>query len=113
MEAAAHIKLARADLSHYFCFGGYGSDSEDRTALTRKALERAGKLLGGELDPKEALAVGDTPHDIDAAHGADTVAIGVATGHYTKEALKEAGADYVLGSLEEPLPLVPLPETAQ
>jgi phosphoglycolate phosphatase len=105
MEAAAHIKLARANLSHYFCFGGYGSDSTDRTELTRKALERAGTLLGGPVDPKEALVVGDTPHDIVAAQDAGAFAVGVATGHFTKEELRGAGADYVLGSLEEDLPL--------
>ena len=32
-EAAAHTKLARADLNHYFAFGGYGSDAADRTEL--------------------------------------------------------------------------------
>jgi phosphoglycolate phosphatase-like HAD superfamily hydrolase len=105
MEAAAHIKLARANLNHYFCFGGYGTDSSDRTELTRKALERAGVLLGEPVDPKEALVVGDTPHDIDAAHGSGALAVGVATGHFTKDELRDAGADYVLGSLEEELPL--------
>ena len=29
-EAAAHIKLARADLNHFFAFGGYGSDADER-----------------------------------------------------------------------------------
>jgi phosphoglycolate phosphatase len=105
VEAAAHIKLARAGLSHYFCFGGYGSDSTDRAQLTRRALERAGMLLGEPLDPKEALVVGDTPHDIDAAHGALAIAVGVATGHYSKDELRGAGADYVLGTLEEELPV--------
>jgi phosphoglycolate phosphatase len=105
MEAAAHIKLARAGLNHYFCFGGYGSDSANRTELTRKALERAGTLLGGKLDPSEALVVGDTPHDVDAAHGAGVAAVGVATGHFTADDLRAAGADYVLKSLEEQLPL--------
>lgn len=105
MEAAAHIKLARANLNHYFCFGGYGSDSTDRTELTRRALERAGTLLGEPVDPKEALVVGDTPHDIDAAHDAGAFAVGVATGHFTKDELRDAGADHVLGSLEEELPL--------
>ena len=37
MEEAAHIKLARANLDHYFSFGGFGSDSADRTELTRRA----------------------------------------------------------------------------
>jgi phosphoglycolate phosphatase len=105
VEAAAHIKLARADLGHYFCFGGYGSDSIDRTELTRRALERAGVLLGEPLDPREALVVGDTPHDIEAAHGAGTLAAGVASGHYTQDDLRDAGADYVLGSLVEELPV--------
>jgi len=107
VEAAAHIKLARADLNHYFSFGGYGSDSSDRTELTRRALERAGTVLGKPLDPTEALVVGDTPHDVDAAHGAGCPAVGVASGHFTKEALHEAGADYVLGSLQEPFPVAP------
>jgi phosphoglycolate phosphatase len=105
VEAAAHIKLARADLSHYFAFGGYGSDSKDRTELTRRAIERAGVLLGEPLDPSEVLVVGDTPHDVDAAHGAGAVAVGVATGRFSREELRDAGADHVLGSLEEELPL--------
>ena len=40
VEAAAHIKLARANLNRFFSFGGYGSDSPDRGELTKKALER-------------------------------------------------------------------------
>ena len=105
VEAAAHIKLTRARLNHYFNFGGYGSDSVDRTELTRKALERAGVLLGEPIEPKEALVVGDTPRDVEAAHGAGAVAVAVATGRFSKDKLRETGADYVLGSLEEELPL--------
>src|SRR6185295_14305798 len=40
VEGAAHIKLGRANLNRFFSFGGYGSDSTDRTELTRKAIER-------------------------------------------------------------------------
>ena len=50
------------------------------------------------------LVVGDTPKDLDAAHGASCVAVGVATGHYTREQLTEAGADVVLDSLREEFP---------
>ena len=105
VEAAAHIKLARANLDHYFSFGGFGSDSSDRIELTRRALERASVLLGEPLDPRQVLVVGDTPHDVDAAHGAGALAVGVATGLFDAAALRDAGADYVLGSLEEQLPL--------
>jgi phosphoglycolate phosphatase len=104
VEAAAHMKLDRGGLNRFFTFGGYGSDSPDRTELTRRALERAEKILGKPLDPKQVLVVGDTPLDIDAAHTAGAVAVGVASGHYSADQLREAGADYVLESLEEELP---------
>src|SRR3989442_14251434 len=64
VEAAAHIKLARADLNRFFSFGAYGSDSADRGELTRKAIDRPGEILGSALDPQ--LVLGDTPKDIAA-----------------------------------------------
>src|SRR3954462_15792014 len=39
VEAAAHIKLARAGFNRFFPFGGYGSDSQDRVELTKRAIE--------------------------------------------------------------------------
>jgi phosphoglycolate phosphatase-like HAD superfamily hydrolase len=50
------------------------------------------------------LVVGDTPRDIEAAHAAKAIGVGVATGKYTVEALRAAGADYVVPTLETPLP---------
>jgi phosphoglycolate phosphatase len=105
VETAAHIELERAHLNRYFHFGGYGSDSADRVELTRKALDRASTILAHKLSPDEVLAVGDTPKDIEAAHGAGALAVGVASGSYSKEQLAQSGADYVLGTLEEELPL--------
>jgi phosphoglycolate phosphatase-like HAD superfamily hydrolase len=32
------------------------------------------------------------------------VAVGVATGHYSREQLEQAGADHVLDSLRDPFP---------
>jgi phosphoglycolate phosphatase-like HAD superfamily hydrolase len=104
LEAAAHIKLARARLNRFFAFGGYGSDSGSRTDLTRRAMERAGAILEVELDPASVYVVGDTPKDMEAALGVGAVAIGVASGHYSAEALRKAGAQVVLASLEEPMP---------
>jgi len=103
-EAAAHIKLHRARLNRFFSFGGYGSDSDDRSELTKKALERAALVFGEPIDPKRCLTVGDTPLDVAAAHGAGIECVGVASGHFSVEQLREAGADYVLGSLQERLP---------
>ena len=71
IEAAAHIKLARADLNRFFAFGGYGSDSRDRTELTKKALERGGDgRRRTRSTSAPTIAVGDTPRDVSAGHGA-------------------------------------------
>lgn len=43
--------------------------------------------------------VGDTPPDVDAAHLAQAVALAVASGPFTEDQLRAAGADVVLGSL--------------
>jgi phosphoglycolate phosphatase len=104
IEAAAHIKLARGDLNRFFAFGGYGSDSRDRTALTKRALERGGTVSGSPVDPAAAIAVGDTPRDIAAGHGAGIRVAGVATGLYTVEQLREAGADWALETVEDGFP---------
>jgi phosphoglycolate phosphatase len=105
VEAAAHIKLSRANLNRFFSFGGYGSDSTDRVELTRCAIERAQLVSGGTLEPAECLAVGDTPLDVEAGHGAGIKVVGVASGRYSTEQLREAGADHVVATLEEGLPL--------
>jgi phosphoglycolate phosphatase len=105
VEAAARIKLERAGLNRYFSFGGYGSDSPDRARLTKHGVQRAQAAYGRPLDPRYCAVVGDTPLDIAAARAAGAVAIGVASGHFTVDELREAGADHVLASLEEELPL--------
>jgi phosphoglycolate phosphatase len=104
IEAAAHIKLARGDLNRYFAFGGYGSDSRDRTELTRKALERADRVAGKPIDRSEAIAVGDTPRDVIAGHGAGIKVVGVATGHYTVEQLRHEGADWAIPDVTKGFP---------
>ena len=96
IEAAAHIKLARGDLNRFFAFGGYGSDSSDRTELTKKAVERGGQVAGKELDSATTIAVGDTPRDVKAGHGAGIRVVGVATGKYSVDELEEADADWAI-----------------
>ena len=104
VEGAARIKIGRADLNRFFPFGGYATDSGDRSELTRAAIARAEALAGEPLDPARVFVVGDTPRDVDAAHGAGAVAVAVATGSFPAETLATAGADHVLGTLEEPFP---------
>ncbi len=105
IEAAAHIKLARARLNRFFSFGGYGSDSADRTEVTKAALGRGALVSGGALIDGACIAVGDTPRDVAAGHGAGIEVVGVATGSYSAEQLLEAGADYALSSVSSGFPL--------
>jgi len=104
IEPAAHIKLARGDLDKYFAFGGYGSDSRDRTELTKKALQRGEQVAGQPLDRDETIAVGDTPRDVRAGHGAGIRVVGVATGSYATDELTDAGADWSIENVLEGFP---------
>ena len=104
IEPAAHIKLARAGLNHFFTFGGYGSDSRHRTELTKKAIERGGTVSGARLDPAATIAVGDTPRDVKAGHGAGIRVVGVGTGQYSVAELNDVGADWALETVESGFP---------
>lgn len=105
IEPAARIKLARGELDRYFRFGGYGSDSRSRTELTAKAIERGGEANGGPLDKAKTVAVGDTPRDVKAGHGAGIRVVGVATGSYTVKQQREAGADWAIPDVSKDFPV--------
>jgi phosphoglycolate phosphatase len=104
IEAAAHIKLARGRLNRFFSYGGYGSDSADRTEVTEAALRRGELVSGGALRDGACISIGDTPRDVSAGHGAGIRVIGVATGAYTVEQLRDADADWSLESVQHGFP---------
>jgi phosphoglycolate phosphatase len=104
IEAAAHLKLARGDLNRFFAFGGYGSDSRDRTELTKRAIQRGGEVSGHPLDRAATIAAGDTPRDVKAGHGAGIKVVGVATGQYSVEELREAEADWAIADVTAGFP---------
>ncbi len=104
-DGAAFVKLSRGDLMRWFTFGAYATAGVQRAGLVRRAVERGEAMLGCDVPNSDILVVGDTPLDIEAAHAADCTAVGVATGHYDAAALRQAGADHVLETLEEELPL--------
>jgi len=103
MEGAARIKLGPANLNRYFIFGAYGSDSPNRTELTRIAIAKASKLRGN-LSADRVYVVGDTPRDVSAAKASGVVSVAVASGHFSVSELLAAGADHVLASLEDNFP---------
>jgi phosphoglycolate phosphatase len=104
IEAAAHIKLARGRLNRFFSFGGYGSDSADRIEVTKAALRRGELVSGGTLTEGACIAVGDTPRDVKAGHGAGVKVVGVATGSYSVDQLEQAGADWAISQVSDGFP---------
>jgi phosphoglycolate phosphatase-like HAD superfamily hydrolase len=70
-ERIARLRMERVGLGRFFESerGAFGCESEDRVELVRLALGRAG--VGAGL----AVMVGDTIHDVAAAHGAGVAAI--------------------------------------
>ncbi|HEX2084419.1 MAG TPA: HAD-IA family hydrolase, partial [Solirubrobacteraceae bacterium] len=61
--------------------------------LVQAALEKAGT--------GDAVMVGDTPWDVEAARRAGVETIGVLTGGFSADDLREAGAAQVFESIEE------------
>jgi len=101
IELGARVKLQRGGLNSYFSFGGFGSDSEDRTELVRKAGEAAGRQRGNSIRPEDIFVIGDTPLDIAAGRGAGYKTVGVATGRYSTVVLQQAGASFVISDFEQ------------
>ncbi|OXM73647.1 MULTISPECIES: HAD family hydrolase [Amycolatopsis] len=101
-EVAWH-KLSAFGLHTHLDFeiGGYGDLSAYRPDLVAYAVDRAHAALGRPFEPASVIVVGDTPHDIDAARAHGAVAVGVATGRFDSEALREAGAQVVLRDLSD------------
>jgi phosphoglycolate phosphatase len=100
VESGARIKLDRGQLNSYFAFGGFGSDSEDRTELVRTAAVKAAARSGVPISPSETYVIGDTPLDIDAGKRAGFKTVGVATGSYSIEELMDSGATIAIEDFE-------------
>ncbi|MDP6528392.1 MAG: HAD hydrolase-like protein [Gemmatimonadota bacterium] len=98
-EVAAYAKLRPGQLDGFFDLGGFGSDSESRPELTRIAVSRGRERAGAAVP---VVVVGDTIHDVHAAHEAGARCLAVATGNASMETLEEAGADWTVPTLEDP-----------
>jgi len=101
IELGARIKLERGGLNPYFSFGGFGSDSEDRAELVRKAAEKANHKNGSSILASNIFVIGDTPLDIDAGNRAGFKTVGVATGSYSVEQLLACGAMIAVSDLAQ------------
>lgn len=104
IQEGAQLKLDRAGLGSFFPFGGFGSDSEDRTELTRTAVARAHERADGEIE--RVFIIGDTPRDIVHGKEAGATTVAVASGNYSLESLEGYKPDLALKSLAPIEPVV-------
>lgn len=88
---AARIKLEHYGIYDFFAGGGFGEESVERADVIRVAIEG----LADGASREDILIIGDTPKDISAARDNGVVGVGVATGNYSVEQLRESGADVV------------------
>lgn len=100
-EAGARIKLGYFDLWRYFRCGAYADDAADRNELVPFAVDRSRGCGVGDVSPRDVLVVGDTPHDVACARAAGAVAVGVATGGFSVDQLRDSGADVVFDDLSD------------
>jgi phosphoglycolate phosphatase-like HAD superfamily hydrolase len=101
IESGARIKLDRGGLNPYFAFGGFGSDSEERSELVRRAAEQASAKNGASIAPSDVFVIGDTPLDIQAGVACGFKTVGVATGSYSIDQLLASGATIAVKDLAE------------
>jgi phosphoglycolate phosphatase-like HAD superfamily hydrolase len=97
----ARIKLGHFDLWKYFPWGAFGGDAANRNDLVPIAVSRAKEHGIDNVPPANVIVVGDTPNDVECARAANATPVAVATGSYTMEQLREAGAEIVFDDLSD------------
>jgi HAD superfamily hydrolase (TIGR01509 family) len=95
-EVDAYLDLLDArDLADGWTTSADVGSTKPAPDLVHAAMERV------DGDPADAVMVGDTPWDVEAAAGADVPTLAVVTGGFSEAELREAGAAGVFESVAE------------
>lgn len=101
LETGAKLKLTRSQLTGYFPFGGFGSDSEKRSEILKIAHRKAQDRCRVSIKKESVFVIGDTPLDVKAAKEAGYCSVAVASGNYKIHELKEHMPDFLLEDMTE------------
>lgn len=98
------IKLASAGFDpDHFTINAWGDDSPHplplRAHLPPVAIEHFRAHTARPIEPQQVVIIGDTVHDISCARDNNCIALGVATGHATRQELEDQGAHLVVDDL--------------
>jgi phosphoglycolate phosphatase len=99
LEEGARLKLGPFGLNEFFPLGAFGGDREDRNELLPVAVQRLREATGIHAPFGSCVVIGDTPRDVACARVHGSPCLGVATGRYSVEDLKLAGADLAIQDL--------------
>ncbi|MGP3959731.1 HAD family hydrolase [Nonomuraea sp. 3N208] len=103
IRMVAEIKLQVFGLDRHIRWdtGAFGEDNDVRAELVRIALERATSVFGEPVTSADAVLIGDTPADVEAALESGVPVIAVASGRSSVDDLRDAGAVHTLPSLTD------------
>lgn len=102
IRRGARLKLEHYEVFHYFEFGAFADDDEDRNRLPPFAKGRAESLFRVGFAPESIFVIGDTPHDVACGKAIGARTIAVATGRFSADELARAGADITFPDLNDP-----------
>ena len=78
-----------------------GASTDEKTRATKEAVIEYALGICGESDRAKIIMIGDRHFDINGAKSYGMDSVGVTFGYGTKEELREAGATYIVDSMQE------------
>jgi phosphoglycolate phosphatase len=99
VSRGARLKLEHYGVWHFFEFGAFADDHQDRNRLGSFARARAKEKHGREFSPSQIDVIGDTPRDIACGKAIGARTIAVATGTWSREELAKYQPDFLIDDL--------------
>ena len=101
VSRGAQLKLEHYGVWHFFEFGAFADDHQDRNRLGRFARARAKEKHGREFSASEIDVIGDTPRDIACGKAIGARTIAVATGTWSREELAKHQPDFLIDDFSD------------
>jgi phosphoglycolate phosphatase len=99
VSRGAQLKLEHYGVWHFFEFGAFADDHQDRNRLGPFARARAKEKHGREFAASEIDVIGDTPRDIACGKALGARTIAVATGTWSRDELGKYEPDFLIDDL--------------
>jgi phosphoglycolate phosphatase-like HAD superfamily hydrolase len=111
LREGARRKLGYYGLWHWFPFGGFGDEYDDRCHIAAAALAAARSHVDGKSPSGisgRLVVIGDTIHDIECGRSIGARCVAVATGHTSPDVLRKGQPDLLVENLTNSQPVLDL-----